>query len=268
MKNSFTINKIQFWIHSLSYIGVFTIGVVNMRILIEYPILLVPLVLLATTNLHHLLNLVHIGTHMMIDKNRKINSIYGNLSGFFGGVTFADFRTTHLLHHRFLSDPQRDPDHFITTSGPWFTIPFKIFYHDIYFWRNNLWRQQNSWLSYLITRFFQILIISLIIVLGYKQIWIYLWLIPMLILGLLNGLFLFYLPHHAPKIEQKWQKNPNIFNLLPRLAIYISRSYHEKHHDNIRENHNYYPIFSSIKSFLSPTYPSKPDLHYKYTQTE
>jgi fatty acid desaturase len=198
---------------------------------------------------HYFLNLVHIGSHHLLSKNRLINSLIGNISAIMGGVTFADFQTTHFLHHRNVSDEKKDPDHWITTSGSVFTIPFKIFYHDYYFWSQGLWKKQNNWRGYIIDRSAQILLVLSFQLSGNIQIWQNFWLLPLLLVGFLNGLFLFYFPHHSTKTERKWRKQDtnNPLKQISLLAIDISRIYHEKHHDRIAENRNYFPVASFIK---------------------
>jgi fatty acid desaturase len=198
---------------------------------------------------HYFLNLVHIGSHHLLSRNPLVNSFIGNICAIMGGVTFADFKTTHFLHHRNVSDDKHDPDHWITTSGSVFTIPFKIFYHDYYFWSQGLWKKQHNWRGYIINRVAQIILVTGFQFTGNIQIWQNFWLLPLLVVGFLNGLFLFYFPHYSTKIERRWRKQntPNPLKKLSLLAIDISRIYHEKHHDRIAENSNYFPVLSFIK---------------------
>lgn len=207
---------------------------------------------------HYFLNLVHIGSHHLLSKNKFINSVLGNIASIIGGVTFADFKTTHFLHHRNVSDDKNDPDHWITTSGNVFTIPFKIFYHDYYFWYHGLWRQNNAWKGYLIDRMIQGFLVLGFYYSGNIEIWKLFWLLPLFLVGFLNGLFLFYFPHYTTRLERTWR---NIQDKLPHqsltlLAIDISRIYHEKHHDRIAENRNYFPVLAFIQDKLSSTWRS------------
>ncbi|MBC7471863.1 MAG: fatty acid desaturase [candidate division SR1 bacterium] len=205
---------------------------------------------------HYFLNLVHIGSHHLLSKNKHINSVLGNVASIIGGVTFADFKTTHFLHHRNVSDDKNDPDHWITTSGNVLTIPFKIFYHDYYFWTRGLWKQNNAWKGYLIDRLMQGLLVLGFYFTGNIVVWEYFWLLPLLLVGFLNGLFLFYFPHHTTRLERNWRE---VQNKLPHqsltlLAIDISRIYHEKHHNRIAENRNYFPILAFMQDKLSSTW--------------
>ena len=220
----------------------------------------------ATGCLHYLLNLVHIGSHNLLSKRRSWNSFLGNVAGFFGGVTFADFRLTHLRHHRYLDDPQEDPDYFITNSGPWFTIPFKIFYHDVFFFRRGLYKSQHSWRGYLLTRLAQAATVSLLVLLGLKSVWISLWLLPMLLLGLANGLFLFYFPHYIPKLETRWRARPSLWNYPARTLIDVSRVFHERHHDSIQTNLNYFPLLAATH-YLREHGHLRFGFHHEYTRT-
>jgi beta-carotene hydroxylase len=266
MPNQYLINQLLLAVCAVSYIAIFTTSM-----FLEFSTTTSVFAwVISIVCLHYLLNLVHIASHNILARSPKLNSVLGGVAAFFGGVTIADFKSTHLLHHRFLDDPKRDPDHYITNSGWWVTIPFKIFYHDVYFWREGLWRKNSAWKSYILTRILQISLITIIILSGYKSVWIALWLTPMLVLGLLNGLFLFYLPHYIPKLEQKWRTKPTKFNKLPLVLIDISRVSHERHHDNIRNNENYFPLFSFMKSVFSKSTTlseaTQPDFHLKYTK--
>jgi fatty acid desaturase len=214
---------------------------------------------------HYFLNLVHLASHNLLSRNRHINSIFGNISAIIGGVTFADFRTTHMLHHRNVSDDTKDPDHWITTSGHIITIPFKIFYHDVYFWRNGLWKKGN-WRGYLMDRFTQIGFVLAFQRFGQLGIWQTYWLVPLLIVGFLNGLFLFYYPHYTTKLERAWRSfaRRNPFQSFWLLCIDISRIYHEKHHDSIASNRPYFPVVSYIFDTFSHNWQRAPTLS-KYT---
>jgi hypothetical protein len=73
-----------------------------------------------------------------------------------------------------------------------------------------------------------------------------LWLIPLLVVGFCNGLFLFYFPHYTIRIElfARSLEKQNIFSQLLLTTIDISRYYHEKHHEKIQSNRPYFPVFS------------------------
>lgn len=259
MISKHNVNQLVLYVSIIVYISSFILAGVSNSWLLRHAAFILVII-----SLHYLLNLVHIGSHNLLSRSRRLNSILGNIAGFFGGVTFADFRTTHLLHHRFTSAENQDPDLYITKSGPIWSIPFKIFYHDVFFWSRGLWKQNNSWKSYLVTRLLQILVISLLFVSSWRYIWVYYWLVPMLILGLLNGLFLFYFPHYTTKLEKRWRAHPNLLNYLPRKLIDISRIYHEWHHDKIQNNQNYYPFIASFWHFVT-TGNLNYNLHLKYT---
>jgi beta-carotene hydroxylase len=245
----YQVNQIVFVVTTCSVFGLFWILISTSLSWTEYVAIFFGIALCQ----HYLLNLVHIATHHLLGKNRYINSFLGNVASIIGGVTFADFKTTHFLHHRNVSDEQKDPDHWITTSGNVFTIPFKIFYHDYYFWSHGLWRKQGNWRGYLIDRMVQIGLVVWFQMSGNIAIWQNFWLLPLLFVGFLNGLFLFYFPHYTTKLERKWRgfENSLPHQKLALLTIDISRIYHEKHHDRIAENRNYFPVLAYTQDKLS-----------------
>jgi len=237
------------------------------------------LVLWNFASLHYHFNLVHLASHRMLSKNGKLNSFLGNLAAIFGGVTLADFQTTHSLHHRNPSDSQKDPDYKITQSN-FFILPFKIWYHDIFFWSRGLWNKQRNWAGYLADRVVQILIISAFIFTENLQVWLWLWLLPVFLVGFFNGMFLFYFPHHTTALEKKWRlelmQSSNNSGIIPKtrfnfiklilLLIDISRFYHETHHDKVLENTAYYPLEDYlIKKIRGKPIYFEADYHSKYT---
>ncbi len=57
--------------------------------------------------------MAHEGTHGLLGRTRKVNRWWGRLALIPTMVPFANFRRTHLLHHRHTNLEGQDPDHFI-----------------------------------------------------------------------------------------------------------------------------------------------------------
>jgi fatty acid desaturase len=209
-------------------------------------------------SLHYMFTVVHQSSHYLLASNIWINHVWGFLSCVFAGITFADFQFTHDLHHKHIGFPSLDPDHTISGSGPVLLIPFKIFYHDIYFLKNNT--SVYLYLSYISQRSLQVLIVCTFFL---SQTWLFInfWLVPMLIIGVANALFLFYFPHYVHTFEK------SIFNIPPiKYSINISRVYHHQHHDNPANNSNFFPLEDSIvRSLLDRplVHTSKRDYFYQ-----
>ena len=184
----------------LHFFGIFTI------IIIAFSI-----------NLHYFMNLVHLSSHRLLSKSKVTNSILGNLSAIFCGLTLADFTTTHLLHHSFLHT-DRDPDRMIARAPHFLILPFFILWHDFWFWQNGLWRQ-NRFIGYFTDRIAQIGLVLLFWYFDKLNLWFVFWLLPIYLVGFFNGMFLFYFPHfqtnwerkkrqqNIGKIEEYYQKN-------------------------------------------------------------
>jgi beta-carotene hydroxylase len=219
---------------------------VNFNLKIPYKILLFFLI---AFSLHYFLNLVHIGTHKMISKNDSWNNFIGFSSAIFGGVTFADFKSTHLLHHKNPTNPKLDPDFYITNGISILLIPFKIIYHDIYFWKHGLWKN-NLWMGYLLTRFIQISIVFWFFLSKNLEVWVFFWLCPIFLVGTLNGFFLFYFPHYSTKWEKNARKRKDIWTKPFLKIIDISRIYHQEHHKNTNSYLDYFPVLSYLKKDL------------------
>ncbi|MGL4759061.1 MAG: fatty acid desaturase [Patescibacteria group bacterium] len=188
--------------------------------------------------LHYMFTTVHQASHGLLSKNSKLNYAYGFLACLFSGITFADFKYTHDLHHIHIGNAEQDPDHKISGSGPVMLIPFKIFYHDWYFLTKC--KVKNELVSYFLQRILQI---SLVVVLFLDKSFLFstFWLVPMLIIGFMNGLFLFYFPHYQHWIEK------TKFNIYPlKKSIQLSRDYHHLHHDNPAKNSSFYPFETTV----------------------
>ena len=152
-------------------------------------------------NLHYFMNLVHLSSHRLLSKNKTVNSLLGNISAIFCGLTLADFASTHLIHHQFLHT-QKDPDQMIAHAPHFLVLPFYIFWHDFWFWQNGLWRQ-NRFIGYLIDRIVQICLVLVFWYFGKLNLWLVFWLLPIYLVGFFNGMFLFYFPHFQTNWEKK-----------------------------------------------------------------
>jgi fatty acid desaturase len=192
--------------------------------------------------LHYLFTTVHQSSHFLLSKNSKINYSFGFLASLFAGITFADFLFTHTIHHKMIGDPKNDPDHLISGSGPVISIPFKIWLHDYYFFKNN--KVKHQFVSYFLTRITQVCIVIFVFLLtGQINLFLYFWLLPMLVVGLFNSYFLFYIPHYEIK-GWCWKTN------LGKHLIKTSRISHHNHHDNPSKNKDYFPLEEQILYFL------------------
>jgi fatty acid desaturase len=184
--------------------------------------------------LHYFFTTIHQSTHRLLSSNHFFNHLFGFVSAIFGGITFADFSFTHLIHHSTIGHKENDPDHLISGSKNVLSIPFKIWLHDYYFWTHKT--SPALKISYLLSRSIQFLIVVFLFVLTSKtNLFVYYWLVPMLIVGLFNSYFLFYIPHYQIK-GFFWNTS------LGKHAIFTSRHYHHLHHDNPEANQNYFPL--------------------------
>jgi fatty acid desaturase len=214
--------------------------------------------MLNLVTMHYMFTTVHQASHGLLSKNKIVNYFFGFMATLFTGITFADFKFTHDLHHLHIGTPELDPDHKISGSGSVVLIPFKIFYHDYYFLKNN--KNILQTLSYFIQRTIQISIIMVLFV-DKTILFTSFWLAQMLVIGMLNALFLFYFPHYTHWIES------TRLNIKPlRESIKMSRDYHHMHHDNPSGNGSFFPFETTISAFLrsdtSSNYNSKKNYFY------
>lgn len=205
------------------------------------------LIAFSTVILHYYFNLLHIGSHYGISKNKRLNNFVSTACATLSGHTYAAFATTHATHHKFPGDSKKDPDYDITHGSFVLFLPFKIFLHDLWFFNKALYKQKGRLFNYILTRSIQAVLVILIVANGYLSVFLMYWLLPIYILGVLNGIFLFYLPHNVSKFETILSSLSSIklFSKLSSLienVIFISRISHESHHDDIRSKNPYFPF--------------------------
>ena len=185
--------------------------------------------------LHYLSNILHIASHNGASKNRFLNKIIGWLTCVWVFVfTFADFCLTHKEHHKFQGDKEKDPDYKIIAGGNVFLLPFRIvLVKDATFWNYNKMR-----FEYLFQRFCQIItVVSAFIF--FRENFIYNWILPLLLVGICNALFLYFLPHYTNSLFEKLIQRSKFFAYLTQIA----RVSHDLHHQKVTNNLVYYPEF-------------------------
>jgi len=84
---------------------------------------------------------IHDASHNSAHRNRLINAVLGHGSALMLGFAFPVFTRVHLQHHAHVNDPENDPDHYVSTGGPLLLIAARFFYHEIYFFKRQLWRK-------------------------------------------------------------------------------------------------------------------------------
>jgi fatty acid desaturase len=263
----YNFNKLVFLIANLILVAIFY-SLINLEFNLFQKVILAGLISIC---LHYNLNILHQASHRLLSKNKGLNDLFGNLSAILGGVTFPGFQSTHFIHHKNPSDPTLDPDYAITNSKSFFFLPFKIWYHDRFYWQHGLWQKHFPAWQYFADRLAQISIVAAFYFTGHLQIWLYFWLLPIYFVGFLNGMFLFYFPHYSTKLENLWRTKISLLsqskpyqNIIQKLSIFfidISRYYHERHHDKIMENQNFYPLEKYLydRLFLQ----TKPSIEYR-----
>ena len=79
--------------------------------------------------------MAHEGSHGHLGRTRKTNLWWGRLALIPSMVPFANFRKTHLLHHRYTNLEGADPDYYIKSNREW-EIPLRALAmpHQWFFW--------------------------------------------------------------------------------------------------------------------------------------
>ncbi|MGF1490978.1 MAG: beta-carotene hydroxylase [Microcoleaceae cyanobacterium] len=192
---------------------------------------------------------IHDASHHSAHRNRTLNAILGHGSALMLGFAFPVFTRVHMQHHVHVNDPDNDPDHFVSTGGPLWLIAARFFYHEIYFFRRQLWRKYEL-LEWFLSRLFVITIVCIAIHYGFIGYILNYWFSPALVVGMALGLFFDYLPHRPFEERDRW-KNARVYPSPILNLMILGQNYHLIHHlwPSIPW-YNYKPAYEVMKPLL------------------
>ncbi len=199
--------------------------------------------------LHFSGTVIHDASHNAAHRNRVINAILGHGSALMLGFAFPVFTRVHLQHHAHVNDPENDPDHFVSTGGPLWLIAARFFYHEIFFFKRQLWRKYEL-LEWFLSRAVLFTIVFLGVHYGFIGFVMNFWFVPALIVGVALGLFFDYLPHRPFQDRNRW-KNARVYPSPILNLLIFGQNYHLIHHlwPSIPWYH-YQPTYIATKALL------------------
>ncbi|OKH56050.1 beta-carotene hydroxylase [Calothrix sp. HK-06] len=171
---------------------------------------------------------IHDACHQSAHSNRIINAVLGHCSALMLVFAFPVFTRVHLQHHSNVNDPDNDPDHYVSTGGPLWLIAVRFLYHEIFFFKRRLWRN-NELLEWFLSRLFVAVIVYISVqhhFLGYV---LNFWFIPSAVVGVTLGLFFDYLPHRPFNERDRW-KNARVYASPIINILILGQNYHLVHH--------------------------------------
>jgi beta-carotene hydroxylase len=173
---------------------------------------------------------IHDASHGSAHRNRFLNEALGHGSALLQGFVYPVFKRVHMEHHANVNDPDNDPDHFVSTGGPLWLIAARFFYHEVFFFKRQLWRK-GRWdlLEWFLSRSVVVLTFGLAIHFGYTNYLMNYWLPPACIMGLLLGLFFDYLPHRPFQERGRWE-NARVYPGWITNILLLGQNYHLIHH--------------------------------------
>jgi len=195
---------------------------------------------------------IHDASHNSAHSNRTFNAILGHGSALMLGFAFPVFTRVHLQHHAHVNDPENDPDHFVSTGGPLWMIAARFFYHEIFFFKRQLWRKYEL-LEWFLSRLFVATIVVVACQYGFIGYVMNFWFVPALVVGIALGLFFDYLPHRPFQERNRW-KNARVYPSPLLNLLILGQNYHLVHH-----------LWPSIPwyKYQPAYYPTKPLLDAK-----
>jgi beta-carotene hydroxylase len=178
--------------------------------------------------LHMVGTVIHDASHNVAHRNRIVNALLGHGSALMLGFSFPVFTRVHMQHHANVNDPENDPDHFVSTGGPLWMIAARFFYHEIYFFKRQLWRKYEL-LEWFLGRLAVGLIVYAAVQYNFLGYIFNFWFSPALVVGLALGLFFDYLPHR-PFVERDRWKNARVYPSPVLNWLIMGQNYHLIHH--------------------------------------
>jgi len=173
---------------------------------------------------------IHDASHGSAHRNRFLNEALGHGSALLQGFVYPVFKRVHMQHHAHVNHPEDDPDHYVSTGGPLWLIAPRFFYHEVFFFKRQLWRK-GRWdlLEWGLSRLVVILTFALAIHFGYTDYIMNYWLPPAFIMGFLLGLFFDYLPHRPFQSQERWY-NARVYPGWLTNILLLGQNYHLIHH--------------------------------------
>ena len=179
-------------------------------------------------SLHLAGTVIHDASHNSAHRNRTVNAILGHGSALILGFSFPVFTRVHLQHHAHVNDPENDPDHFVSTGGPLWLIAARFFYHEIYFFKRQLWRNWEL-LEWFLGRLAVVLLVCAAWKFDFLGYIFNFWFSPALVVGIALGLFFDYLPHRPFEERDRW-KNARVYPSAVLNLLIMGQNYHLVHH--------------------------------------
>lgn len=178
--------------------------------------------------LHMAGTVIHDACHNAAHRNRLVNAILGHGSALMLVFAFPVFTRVHLQHHAHVNDPKNDPDHFVSTGGPLWLIAVRFLYHEVFFFKRQLWRKYEL-LEWFLSRLFIASIFSVAIQYHFLGYILNFWFIPAFVVGMALGLFFDYLPHRPFQERDRW-RNARVYPSPILNLLIMGQNYHLIHH--------------------------------------
>lgn len=178
--------------------------------------------------LHLAGTVIHDASHHVAHQNRIMNAVLGHGSALMLGFAFPVFTRVHMQHHAHVNDPENDPDHFVSTGGPLWLIAARFFYHEVFFFKRQLWRKYEL-LEWFLSRLFVGTIVYIAVQYDFLGFVLNFWFCPALVVGLALGLFFDYLPHRPFQERDRW-KNARVYPSPILNILILGQNYHLIHH--------------------------------------
>jgi len=199
--------------------------------------------------LHMAGTVIHDACHQSAHRNRVINAALGHGSALMLAFAFPVFTRVHLQHHGHVNDPEDDPDHYVSTGGPLWLIFVRFLYHEVFFFKRQLWRKYEL-LEWFLSRLIVVAIVYISIQYNFLGYILNFWFIPAAVVGVALGLFFDYLPHR-PFVERDRWKNARVYANPILNVLIMGQNYHLVHHlwPSVPW-YNYQPTYYLMKPLL------------------
>lgn len=187
--------------------------------------------LLAVFFLNFSFTVWHEAVHGNVSRNKVLNNLVGVLGAIPSFIPFFQIRRTHLLHHAYTNNPEKDPDCWFLEK-PFWTLYLRYWKgvkrtRAIYESTNPPREERRKDLAVALVTF---TVLASVIYLGFLREVFFLWLIPKGIIMALHAWYVNYLPHRDRPAERF--KDTRIFLIMSGISklLFLDQTYHGLHH--------------------------------------
>ncbi|TDR45626.1 beta-carotene hydroxylase [Tahibacter aquaticus] len=184
-------------------------------------------------SLYAMYSVTHDAVHGIAAPSKRLNDAMGRIGAFHEGLTFPIFKLSHMMHHRYTNDPQRDPD-WVIGRRPRVLLPLwvvvRLLHDNSYMIRQGLWRGRPAHLAeHVLTLGAQVAYFGLLAFVFGTMNAVVLWIIPLAIAGAAVELLVAWLVHYPQESQERFEHTRLVRSRVLQVLM-LNHNLHIVHH--------------------------------------